>query len=112
MKTVAGIVSRFTRETGIAHISTVERDHRSRQEAAINLPESPVITHNNVLIRRIIQQMSNKNRMTFTFGCRAMIAKAKARMKFVTRKKMLRPQSFPEGLNQMNRIPVNVNAPR
>lgn len=41
-----------------------------------------------------------------------MIAKAKARMKFVTRKKTLRPQSFPEGLNQMNRSPVNVNAPR
>lgn len=37
MQTIACIVTRFTRKTGVAHISTIKRYHRSRQEASIHL---------------------------------------------------------------------------
>lgn len=38
------------------------------------------------------------------------MANANARIMLMTMKKTFRPQSWPEGLNQMNRIPENVNA--
>ena len=37
METIAYIISRLTTETRVAHISTVNRYYRSRQEAAIHL---------------------------------------------------------------------------
>ena len=53
--------------------------------------------------------------MTFTIiiltvGCNAITANANARTMVMTMKKTLRPQSLPEGLNQMNRMPKNANA--
>ena len=47
-----------------------------------------------------------------TAGCSAIIANANARIIVMTMKKTLRPQSWPEGLNQMNRIPEKANAAR
>jgi hypothetical protein len=45
-----------------------------------------------------------------TAGCNAIIPNTNARIMVMTMKKILRPQSWPEGLNQMNRIPETVNA--
>lgn len=45
-----------------------------------------------------------------TVGCSAITANANARIMVMTMKKTLRPQSLPEGLNQMNRMPENANA--
>jgi hypothetical protein len=45
-----------------------------------------------------------------TVGCKAIIPNANARIMDMTMKKTFRPQSWPEGLNQMNRIPENANA--
>jgi len=43
-------------------------------------------------------------------GCKATMANTKARIMVMTRKKILMPQSYPEGLNQMKRIPDTANA--
>lgn len=47
-----------------------------------------------------------------TEGCNAITAKPNARIMVMTMKKTFRPQSLPEGLNQINRIPENVKATR
>lgn len=44
-----------------------------------------------------------------TCGCNTITANAKARIMVITMKKTLRLQSWPEGLNQMKRIPEKTN---
>lgn len=45
-----------------------------------------------------------------TAGCNAITANTNAKIMVMTMKKTLRPQSLPDGLNQMNKIPENTNA--
>lgn len=45
----------------------------------------------------------------FTFGCKAITANAKARIMVITMKNTFSPQSCPEGLNHINKIPEKTN---
>jgi hypothetical protein len=53
-----------------------------------------------------------KHNLILTAGCNAITAKANARIMVMTMKKTLRPQSCPDGLNHIKRMPENVNAAR
>ena len=55
-------------------------------------------------------QDTNEIDVSVTFGCNAITPNEKARVMVMTRKKTLRPQSWPEGLNQINRSPEIANA--
>lgn len=45
----------------------------------------------------------------FTFGCKAITANANARIMVITMKNTFSPQSCPEGLNHINKIPEKAN---
>lgn len=56
--------------------------------------------------------MNEVDHLILTLGCNAITANENARTMVMTIKKILRPQSSPEGLNQMNIMPEIVNAAR
>lgn len=61
-------------------------------------------------VRKGVLPLSKNINIMLTVGCNAIIPNTNARIMVMTMKKTLRPQSSPEGLNQMNRIPENANA--
>lgn len=72
-----------------------------------------VRSHNQETIGTLIcSSMNGKHDPVLTEGCKAITAKTNARIIVMTIKNTFRPQSFPDGLNHMNRIPENVNAAR